>query len=58
MTVDGALHSWAIREQTDTPWRAPLYPLRWAMVVSCALLFFQGLAELIRAFNAVRRRTA
>jgi len=28
------------------------------MAVSCALLFFQGLAELIRAFNAVRRRTA
>lgn len=58
VTLDAALHSWAIRETTASPWWAPLYPLKWAMVVSCALLFLQGLAELIRAFNAVRRRTA
>ncbi|MBI4561974.1 MAG: TRAP transporter small permease subunit, partial [Candidatus Rokubacteria bacterium] len=34
VTVDETFHSRAIREQTDTAWRAPLYPL--SCRTSCA----------------------
>lgn len=51
---EDALRSWRIREASDT-WRAPFYPLRWMMAVACLLLFLQGLAELTRALQAVRR---
>ncbi len=47
---DLALHAWRIRE--------PLRLLKWMIVVACALLLLQGLAELVRALRAVRRPPA
>ena len=52
-----AYHSWDIDERSgESPWRPPLYPLKWMMVVALVLLFLQSIAEFVRALVAARRR--
>lgn len=52
-----AHHSWSINERSgESPLRAPLYPLKWVMVIGLALLFLQSVAEFVRALVAARRR--
>ncbi len=52
-----AYHSWDIDERSgESPWRPPLYPLKWMMVVALVLLFLQSVAEFVRALVAARRR--
>ena len=46
------LHSWAIRETTETPWHPPLYPIKAAIPIGIFLIMLQGLAELIRSVIA------
>ncbi len=52
-----AYHSWDIDERSgESPWRPPLYPLKWMLVVALVLLFLQSVAEFVRALVAARRR--
>lgn len=52
-----AHHSWDIDERSgESPWRPPIYPLKWMLAVALVLLFLQSVAEFVRALVAARRR--
>lgn len=52
-----AYHSWDIDERSgESPWRPPIYPLKWMLAVGLGLLFLQSVAEFVRALVAARRR--
>jgi len=48
-------NSWMIREVSSDPGGLPRYPLKAMILVCFALLFLQGIAELIREIAALRR---
>ena len=51
-----AQHSWMIGEvSSDSPWRPPLYPFKWMMVVAMVLLLLQSVVEFFRTLAALRR---
>ena len=51
-----AHHSWVIGElSSDSPWRPPLYPFKWMMVVAMVLLLLQAVVELLRTLAVFRR---
>lgn len=43
-----AYGSLMLNEHTSTPWGPPLYPLKFIIPIASLLLFFQGVAKLIR----------
>ncbi len=48
-----AAHSWEIHEQTAvSPWRPIIYPFKTVIPVTLALLFFQGISELLKSIHA------
>ena len=42
--------SWAVREVAFTPWHPPLYPIKFIIPLSAAMLLLQGCAEMARHF--------
>ncbi len=52
-----AWHSWQIGERSDwSAWRPIIYPLKFVIPVSAALLLLQGFAELVRCLRVIRGR--
>jgi TRAP-type mannitol/chloroaromatic compound transport system permease small subunit len=52
-----AAYSWSIAEKTGvTMWRAPIYPFKTILPLATFLLLLQGVAEFLRAIQAVRGR--
>ena len=50
-SLEAAIESWAVMENTMTHWSPPYYPLRTSLPVACLLLLLQGLAKFIRDLN-------
>ena len=54
-----AAHSWAQHETyPESPWMPIIYPLKTVMPVTLALLFLQGIAELLKALWTARYNVA
>lgn len=52
---DDFIYSMSINERSNTgAWQPPLWPLRAIVPFSCALLFLQGVSELMKSWWAVR----
>ncbi len=58
MGLQGALHSWEIREVSDaSPWRPILYPFKMVIPVAAMLLIIQGISEFAKsAYAALKDR--
>lgn len=55
MSWDDFIYSMSINERSNTgAWQPPLWPLRAIIPLSCALLFLQGISELMKSWWAVR----
>jgi TRAP-type mannitol/chloroaromatic compound transport system permease small subunit len=54
VSVPTVRNSWAIREVSSDPGGLPRYPLKTVILICFALLFLQGIAELIREVAALR----
>lgn len=53
---DEAWHAFVIRERSDaSPWRPPLYPLKFVIPGSAALLLLQGISEFLKSLHAMLR---
>ncbi|HBH04803.1 MAG TPA: transporter [Candidatus Rokubacteria bacterium] len=52
---DAAWHSWQMREASEvSAWRPPLYPFKFVMPVTAALLLLQGVSEFTKSVWAAR----
>ena len=50
-----AWDSMKLGETTGTPWNPPIWPVKLAIPVAAALVLLQGIANVIRDFQATRR---
>lgn len=50
-----AYESWLFRERMFSPGRLPVYPFKAVIPVTAALLWLQGLSELVKSIQAARR---
>ncbi|HXG05542.1 MAG TPA: TRAP transporter small permease subunit, partial [Candidatus Binatia bacterium] len=51
-----AWHAWQITERSDaTPWRPVLYPLKAVIPLSALLLLLQGVSEVVKCWQVIRR---
>jgi len=49
-----ALESLTLREQSESVWGPPIYPVKISMVVGVFLVFIQGIVKIIRDFHSFK----
>jgi TRAP-type mannitol/chloroaromatic compound transport system permease small subunit len=55
MSYDDFLYALSINERSNTTsWQPIIWPLRAVIPLSCALMFIQGISELMKSFHAAR----
>jgi TRAP-type mannitol/chloroaromatic compound transport system permease small subunit len=55
LSLDELVYSWSIGERSNlTPWQPILWPFRAVVPLSAALLFLQGISELLKSLWAAR----
>lgn len=55
LSWDDLIHAWSIGERSNlTPWQPILWPLRAVVPLTAALLFLQGISELLKNLWAAR----
>jgi TRAP-type mannitol/chloroaromatic compound transport system permease small subunit len=55
LSVDDFLYSWSIDERSNSgAWQPIIWPLRAVIPIAAALLFFQGVSELLKSLWAAR----
>ncbi len=58
LSYDDLIYAWSIDERSNlTPWQPILWPLRAVVPLSTALLFVQGVSELLKSLWAARTGT-
>ena len=58
LSLDDFVYAWSISERsTMTPWQPPLWPFRVVVPLTAALLFLQGISELMKSLWAARTGT-
>lgn len=50
-----ALDSMRLGETTGTPWNPPIWPVKLAIPIAAALVLLQGIANVVRDFQAAQR---
>jgi TRAP-type mannitol/chloroaromatic compound transport system permease small subunit len=55
LSFDDFIYAWSIGERSNlTPWQPILWPFRAVVPLSAALLFLQGISELLKSLWAAR----
>jgi len=54
VSIPAVRNSWQILETSPDPGGLPRYPLKTLLIVAFALLFLQGLAQIVRAVERIR----
>jgi len=54
VSIPAVRNSWRILETSADPGGLPRYPLKTLLIVAFALLFLQGLAQIVRAIEQIR----
>lgn len=54
VSIPAVRNSWRIMETSPDPGGLPRYPLKTLLIVAFALLFLQGLAQVVRAVERIR----
>ena len=55
VSIPAVRNSWRILETPPDPGGLPRYPLKTLLIVAFALLFLQGLAQIVRAVDRIRK---
>lgn len=55
ITLDDAQYAYSINEKSNvSAWQPIIWPLRWCIPITCALLLIQGVSELMKSAHAWR----